>query len=305
MTYQRNYVREGLEGDDEFDRRPSVDEDDDPILKEIDFYKQRLYKKIDGCFVRYGLEGLKKIDEGIAVALDKYIRGLRGEVVEEPAQRPVVREAAQSTPRPQASVAPQRPDNFKKPVRVTGPAPMRSTQPPAPGVFNTEIINKVLNDIIPPTEIHEVQIHSNIPVDQIMAKRNQAQKVDFAPQPQMAEAIEGDEMVEVGNEEAGSQMEPMENLSPVVQQAVEAPAQVASVEQLVTSPTSTYHGIGDYVGAGGAGKVDLLAGTNYDYQPGQDDGGDELMGGEIEVKDETPIDVPAAPRKPRKKKTQE
>ena len=192
MTYSRNYVREGLEGDEEFDRRPSVDEDDDPILKEIDFYKQRLYKKIDGCFVRYGLEGLKKIDEGIAVALDKYIRGLRGEVVEEPAQRPVVRESAQSAARPQPSVAPQRPDNFKKPVRVTGPAPMRSTQPPAPGVFNTEIINKVLNDIIPPTEIHEVQIHSNIPVDQIMAKRNQAQKVDFAPQPQMAESIEGD-----------------------------------------------------------------------------------------------------------------
>ena len=52
MTYQRNYVREGLEGDEEFDRRPSNDEDDDRILKEIDFYKQRLYKKIDGCFVR-------------------------------------------------------------------------------------------------------------------------------------------------------------------------------------------------------------------------------------------------------------
>lgn len=305
MTYQRNYVREGLEGDDEFDRRQSNEEDDDPILKEIDFYKQRLYKKIDGCFVRYGLEGLKKIDEGIAVALDKYIRCLRGEDVEEPAQRPVVREAAQPAARSQSSVSQQRPDNFNKPVRVTGPAPMRSTQHTAPGLFNTEIINKVLNDIIPPTEIHEVQIHSNIPVDQIMAKRNQPQKVDFAPQQQMAEAIEGDEMVEVGNEEAGSQMESIEDLTPVVQAAVEAPAQVDSVDQIVTSPTSTYHGIGDYVGAGGASNVDLFAVTNYDYQPGQDDGSDELMGGEIEVKDETPIDVPAATRKPKKKKTQE
>ena len=33
----------------------TFDREDEKVMDEVDFYKQRLYKKIDSCFIRYGL----------------------------------------------------------------------------------------------------------------------------------------------------------------------------------------------------------------------------------------------------------
>ena len=111
------------------DRTPSrgrVDEDDDDgaddVLKEIDFYKQRLYKKIDSCFVRFGLEGLRKIDEGIAHSLADYIADLKG-VPRQRREAPPVQEAA---PAPVQQAAPQK--AFTPPKRI-----VENPQPVHPG----------------------------------------------------------------------------------------------------------------------------------------------------------------------------
>ena len=291
MEFQRNYVQDGLRGYSEasYDRRDvrEAKEDDDPILKEIHFYKERLYKKIDSCFFKYGLEGLRKIDEGIAYALDRYIKGLKGELVSDrPQALAPVAESTQQT-------APQKP--FQKPVRVTGPTPPRSTQATVPGMssqFNMDVINKVLTDIIPPTEIHQVEVKSNIPIQQIMESR-QKQGVELAPQPQMTDHIDGDTMIEVGNEEAGSQLNPLlpENDQEIVPQTQAQPGHYDIVNDMLDGRSVRE-----------AENIGLLGPTNYDYKPGMEE--DEDMGGEIEVKNETPINVPPTPRKGRKKKAE-
>lgn len=192
------------------------DSEDEKVLDEVDFYKQRLYKKIDSCFIRYGLAGLKKIDEGIADSLARYIDSLKGGTNYEdrlanrhspnyrrPPERARYRdeeldEGEEVVPRRQAPDAPQR--QFKKPVKIEGsnpnPLPKRAGEPKLQsGVYNPELLNAILTDVIPPTEIHQVEIHSNIPVPQ---KQQQAepQKVDFAPLPEEMQEQKQEEAVE-------------------------------------------------------------------------------------------------------------
>ena len=54
---QINEERDSRHGEERYSR------EDRKVMDEVDFYKDRLYKKIDSCFLRYGLEGLKRIDE--------------------------------------------------------------------------------------------------------------------------------------------------------------------------------------------------------------------------------------------------
>ena len=183
----------------------TFDREDEKVMDEVDFYKQRLYKKIDSCFIRYGLAGLKKIDEGIADSLARYINSLKGGTNYEdrmanlryspnyrrPPERvryrdDEINEREEDLPRrPEPKPAPK---PFKKPVKIEGtnpnPLPKRAGEPNLQaGVYNPELLNAILTDVIPPTEIHPVEIHSSIPVPQ---KQQQAapQKVDFAPLPE-------------------------------------------------------------------------------------------------------------------------
>lgn len=183
----------------------TFDREDEKVMDEVDFYKQRLYKKIDSCFIRYGLAGLKKIDEGIADSLARYIDSLKGGTNYEdrmaniryspnyirPQERvryrdDEINEREEDLPRrPEPKPAPK---PFKKPVKIEGsnpnPVPRRAGEPNLQSdVYNPELLNAILTDVIPPTEIHPVEIHSNIPVPQ---KQQQAapQKVDFAPLPE-------------------------------------------------------------------------------------------------------------------------
>ena len=139
-------------------RAPVREEYQDPREKsledEVDFYKQRLYKKIDSCFVRYGLEGLKRIDEGIAKSIERYINNLKGERGFDITSREI--EDPKPTPRPAMRV-PQRPANpIQKPV-------VKKPEPNNKGQFNPELIDAILNKVIPETEIHEVPVKSSIP----------------------------------------------------------------------------------------------------------------------------------------------
>jgi hypothetical protein len=177
-------------------RRPRVEEssrydsEDEKVLDEVDFYKQRLYKKIDSCFIRYGLAGLKKIDEGIAESLSRYISSLKGEIYYEdrhpmrehytpnyrrPPERVRYRddeldEGEEGLQRRQDPEPKPAPKPFKKPVKIEGsnpnPAPARIPGEPElqADVYNPELLNAILTDVIPPTEIHPVEIHSNIQV---------------------------------------------------------------------------------------------------------------------------------------------
>ena len=43
------------------------------LNEQVELYKQTLYKKIDTCFIKYGLSGLKIIDERIASGMSRYI----------------------------------------------------------------------------------------------------------------------------------------------------------------------------------------------------------------------------------------
>jgi hypothetical protein len=184
----------------------TFDREDEKVMDEVDFYKQRLYKKIDSCFIRYGLAGLKKIDEGIADSLARYIDSLKGGRYYED-RAPVSERYTPNYRRPPERVRyrdeeldeseddlPRRPEPkpapkpFKKPVKIEGsnpnPLPKRAGEPNLQAdVYNPELLNAILTDVIPPTEIHPVEIHSNIPVPQ---KQQQAapQKVDFAPLPE-------------------------------------------------------------------------------------------------------------------------
>ena len=164
--------------------REQFDEEDSKALDEVDFYKQRLYKKIDSCFIRYGLVGLQKIDEGIAESLTRYIdslkRGVSSEVrapVRErytpnyrkppEAVRYEEEEELQERQVQEASTQPVKP--FKKPMKIEGsnpnpPIQRRLGEPKLEsGAFNPELLNAILTDVIPPTEIHEVEINSSIP----------------------------------------------------------------------------------------------------------------------------------------------
>lgn len=62
----RNRIRETLE----------TDETDD-LNDKVEFLKERLYKKIDACFIQFGLRGLTKIDESIADGLTEFIHSER------------------------------------------------------------------------------------------------------------------------------------------------------------------------------------------------------------------------------------
>ena len=193
----------------EFEEDDQMSRDDRRILDEVDFFKQRLYKKIDSCFLRYGLEGLKRIDEGIASSIAKYIDGLKGgnrfeerQPVREgytpnfrrPPERVRYRdeeldESRDSLPPPQPKPAPKL---FKKPQRIEGsnPNPAPARRPGEPNLesssFNPELLNAILTDVIPPTEIHEVEIKSNIPRPDSSAQHVK-EKVDFAPLPEQNE----------------------------------------------------------------------------------------------------------------------
>jgi hypothetical protein len=136
----------------------TFDREDEKVMDEVDFYKQRLYKKIDSCFVRYGLEGLKRIDEGIAKSIARYIDGLKGgsnfeerEYVRGQARREVVKETEEQTR--QVS----RPVQVQKPVVKKDEPKLNNEQ------MNPELIDAILNNIIPETEVHEVHIKSSIP----------------------------------------------------------------------------------------------------------------------------------------------
>ncbi len=133
-----------------------VDPRERSLQDEVDFYKQRLYKKIDSCFVRYGLEGLKRIDEGIAKSIARYIDGLKGgsnfedrEYVRGQARREVVKEAEDPT------------RTVSRPVQVQKPV-VKKAEPKNEGQFNPELIDAILNKVIPETEIHEVPVKSSI-----------------------------------------------------------------------------------------------------------------------------------------------
>ena len=165
--------------------REGYDEEDSKALDEVEFYKERLYKKIDSCFIRYGLAGLKKIDEGIAEALSRYINGLKGESREpvreahRPFRRPervryeedVIEENEEEIDvrQPARTVQEQVQRPFKKPTRIEGSNPNSpiARRPGEPklesGAFNPELLNAILTDVIPPTEIHPVEVNSSIP----------------------------------------------------------------------------------------------------------------------------------------------
>lgn len=67
-TYRttKNRIREIVE----------TDETDD-LNDKVEFLKERLYKKIDACFIQFGLRGLTKIDESIADGLTEFIQNER------------------------------------------------------------------------------------------------------------------------------------------------------------------------------------------------------------------------------------
>lgn len=287
---EENYYRDTPHRRDESASRADEDDPDAKILREVDFYKERLYKKIDSCFVRYGLEGLRRIDEGIASSLADYIADLRGE--RRPSrQREEIRETAQE-PQPQRE--------FKKPVKIEEPGTQsyasqtsyaRPQQPKSNDWKNDEVINKVLNDIIPPVEIHEVKINSNIPIDQIMAQRNaQNQHVELAPQPQMAEHISGDQMVEV---QSGGEEVPVESVSPQSY----APQQSGSQKYDIVNDMLDKNTIRE------ADSISMV--VPPPIEEGDFDTGENWADPIEESSTVTPIDVPPAPRKKNGRKKKE
>lgn len=65
------------EDEEEEPRQPIRREPKDSLTEQVNAIKETLYKKIDVCFMKYGLNGLKKIDEAIAESLSEYISGPR------------------------------------------------------------------------------------------------------------------------------------------------------------------------------------------------------------------------------------
>ena len=276
--------------------REGFDDEDSKVLDEVDFYKQRLYKKIDSCFIRYGLAGLKKIDEGIADSLARYIDSLKGGTNYEdrianrygqnysrPQERVRYREEELNerdedlTRSPEPKPAPKL---FKKPVKIEGsnpnPLPRRAGEPNLQsGVYNPELLNAILTDVIPPTEIHPVEIHSNIPVPQ---KQQQAapQKVDFAPLP----------------EEMQEQEQPQE-------QTYEQPAETYQAPQ---QAESSNFDIADVMLAGaGNTDVSLIVPPTIEEPTAENFVSDtDLDAPIVESETQTPIQMPA-PKKRKKK----
>ena len=279
----------------------TFDREDEKVMDEVDFYKQRLYKKIDSCFIRYGLAGLKKIDEGIADSLARYIDSLKGGTNYEdrmanlryspnyrrPPERvryrdDEINEKEEDLPRrPEPKPAPK---PFKKPVKIEGsnpnPLPKRAGEPNLQaGVYNPELLNAILTDVIPPTEIHPVEIHSNIPVPQ---KQQQAapQKVDFAPLP----------------EEMQEQEQPQEQ---TYEQSYEQPAETYQAPQ---QAESSNFDIADVMLAGaGNTDVSLIVPPTIEEPTAENFVSDtDLDAPIVESETQTPIQMPA-PKKRKKK----
>lgn len=58
------------------------------INERVEAIKEKLRKKIDVCFVKYGLRGLDKIDEAIAAGMRQFIEEEKGIAHAEPQRRP-------------------------------------------------------------------------------------------------------------------------------------------------------------------------------------------------------------------------
>lgn len=287
-TPMRTSRAQEIEEDDEMSR------EDRRILDEVDFFKQRLYKKIDSCFLRYGLEGLKRIDEGIANSIAKYIDSLKGGTNFEdrvanlnkftpnfrrPPERVSYRdeeldEAEDSLPpSPQTKPAPK---PFKKPQKIEGsnPNPAPARRPGEPKLesssFNPELLNAILTDVIPPTEIHEVEIKSNIPRPD-PSVQHVKEKVDFAPLPEQ-------------NEED----------APPVEESAEVPEE---------QPDQTYDIASDMLAGVQTEDVDLFVPPVIEEEtPENFTSEEELDAPIVESETQTPIDIPAQEPKKRKRK---
>ena len=286
------------------DEDRSLDREDKKVLDEVDFYKQRLYKKIDSCFIRYGLAGLKKIDEGIADSLARYISSLKGESYYD--DRPPMRERyspnyrrppesvryrddelneeEEDLPRRPAPEPKPAPKPFKKPVKIEGsnpnPVPKRAGEPNLQSdVYNPELLNAILTDVIPPTEIHAVEIHSNIPVPQKQQKAA-PQKVDFAPLP----------------EEMQEQEQPQEES---YEQSYEQPAETYQAPE---QAASSNFDIADVMLAGaGNTDVSLIVPPTIEEPTAENFVSDtDLDAPIVESETQTPIQMPAPKRRKKK-----
>ena len=298
-------VPEIEENYEETPRRPAreVEEDEDEvpsedrkIMNEVDFYKSRLYKKIDSCFLRYGLEGLKRIDEGIANSIAKYIDSLKGGNRFEERQpvrerftpnfrRPPdrVRYRDEELDEAEDEIPPKpAPKPFKKPQKIEGsnpnPAPARRLGEPKleSNAFNPDLLNAILTDVIPPTEIHEVEVKSNIPRPEQRQKPVE-EKVDFAPMP-----------------------EPEVEDVPLV----EEPTIEESVEQPQEQPEQTYDIADEMLAGVQTEDVDLFVPPVIEEDtPETFTSEEELDAPIVESETQTPIEMPAPqPRKRKKKK---
>lgn len=285
----RRPAREVDEGEDE------VPSEDRKILNEVDFYKSRLYKKIDSCFLRYGLEGLKRIDEGIANSIAKYIDSLKGGTNFEdrvagrnrftpnfrrPPER--VRYRDEELDESEDEIPPKpAPKPFKKPQKIEGsnpnPAPARRLGEPKleSNAFNPDLLNAILTDVIPPTEIHEVEVKSNIPRPEQRQKPVE-EKVDFAPMP-----------------------EPEVEDVPLV----EEPTIEESVEQPQEQPEQTYDIADEMLAGVQTEDVDLFVPPVIEEDtPETFTSEEELDAPIVESETQTPIDMPAPEPKKRKRK---
>jgi len=287
-------------------RRSSVEEssrydsEDEKVLDEVDFYKQRLYKKIDSCFIRYGLAGLKKIDEGIAESLSRYISSLKGERYYE--DRPPMREhytpnhrrppervryrddeldeGEEGLQRRQDPEPKPAPKPFKKPVKIEGsnpnPTPARMAGEPKleSGAFNPDLLNAILTDVIPPTEIHQVEIHSNIPIPE--NRQAAPQKVDFAPLP----------------EEMQEQEQPQEQVYEQAEESYQSPE----------SATSSSFDIADVMLAGARDTdVSLIVPPTIEEDTAENYTSEaDLDAPIVESETQTPIEMPKQKRKRKK-----
>ena len=282
----------------EIEEEDQISREDRNILDEVDFFKQRLYKKIDSCFLRYGLEGLKRIDEGIANSIAKYIDGLKGGTNFEvrianrnkftpnfrrPPERVSYRdeeleEAEDSLPPTQPKPTPK---PFKKPQKIEGsnlnPTPARRPGEPKleSSSFNPELLNAILTDVIPPTEIHEVEIKSNIPRPDPSA-HHVKDEVDFAPIP-----------------------EPEAEDVPLV----EEPTIEESAEVLEEQPEQTYDIASDMLAGVQTEEIDLFVPPVIEEEtPENFTSEEELDAPIVESETQTPIDISSQEPKKRKRK---
>ena len=293
-NYEETPRRPAREVDEVEDEVPSEDR---KILNEVDFYKSRLYKKIDSCFLRYGLEGLKRIDEGIANSIAKYIDSLKRGTDPEwraskdritpnfrrPPERVRYRDEELDEEEDELPPPPKpAPKPFKKPQIIEGsnPNPALVRRPGVPkfesNAFNPDLLNAILTDVIPPTEIHEVEVKSNIPRPEQRQKPVE-EKVDFAPMP-----------------------EPEVEDVPLV----EEPTIEESVEQPQEQPEQTYDIANDMLAGVQTEDVDLFVPPVIEEDtPETFTSEEELDAPIVESETQTPIEMPAPqPRKKKRKK---